>query len=346
MSIPRRHINRRAVCAHGDCGNARRSRPRAARGGSSARRPRRDSPPTLAATPAARGGRRPATADALGSSCACGPSKRTSWRNSSLASRWRARIRSPRRSSRARTRSRSASASTRRDRHAVQLAGRQQPHQPLGVAAIGLDAIARRRAGSTPARRPDSRRPPPPARARARTRSAPPHRSRAPAPATPPRTPRPRSCARQPPHPQLARIAIQHRGDHAADVHIEGRPGLSLRHVGTPMIAVGAQATPGPSTRASHARVPTLTSPPDARRTDRPYGLAVLLAPRRDGGRHSSRCREVAPPPDEWARRRPFGTRLETRRAFSGRCGLPAAASGQRAEVARYARGVARSPTS
>ena len=141
----------------------------------------------------------------------------------------------------------------------MQLAGGQQPHQPLGVAPIGLDAIASARAGSTPARTPGTPRPPPPACARARTRSARPHRSRAPAPAAPPRTPPPLAAARQPLHPQLARIALQHRGDHAADMHIEGRPGLSLRHVGTPMIAVRAQATPGPQTRASHARVPTLT---------------------------------------------------------------------------------------
>ncbi len=39
-----------------------------------------------------------------------------------------------------------------RDRHPVQFAGRQQPDQPLGVAAIGLDAItrpARNQAGRT-----------------------------------------------------------------------------------------------------------------------------------------------------------------------------------------------------
>ena len=37
--------------------------------------------------------------------------------------------------------------------------------------------------------------------------------------------------------------------------------------VGTPMIAVGAQATPGRSTRAPHARVPTLTPPTRRQRT-------------------------------------------------------------------------------
>ena len=42
------------------------------------------------------------------------------------------------------------------------------------------------------------------------------------------------------------------------------------------MIAVRAQATPEPPTRAAHARVPTLTPPPDrtAPKNDRPYGLA------------------------------------------------------------------------
>ena len=51
-----------------------------------------------------------------------------------------------------------------RDRDAMQLAGDQQPHQPLGVAPIGLHPIRRRRAGSTPARTPHSRRPPPASR--------------------------------------------------------------------------------------------------------------------------------------------------------------------------------------
>jgi hypothetical protein len=59
-------------------------------------------------------------------------------------------------------------------------------------------------------------------------------------------------------------------------MNIEPDPGLSLRHVGTPMIAVRAQATPEPSTRAPHARVPTLTPRPDrpAAQEDEPYGLA------------------------------------------------------------------------
>jgi len=151
-----------------------------------------------------------------------------------------------------------------RDRHPMQLPGRQQPHQALGIATVGLDAVtgpARdqpRRADHAidPGRR-QAPRQHEPGRARLIGRADRP-RQRG----------RKRShiltATRQPLHPQLPRIAIQRRRDHTADVHIKRRPRLSLHHVGTPMIAVGAQATPGPSTRASHARVPTLTSPPDA----------------------------------------------------------------------------------
>ena len=44
------------------------------------------------------------------------------------------------------------------------------------------------------------------------------------------------------------------------------------------MIAVGIRAVPGSSTRAPHARVPTLTSQPDDQ-TDRPYGLGDASVP-------------------------------------------------------------------
>jgi hypothetical protein len=44
---------------------------------------------------------------------------------------------------------------------------------------------------------------------------------------------------------------------------MHGDTTLSLRHVGTPMSAIEAHAAPGLSTRASHARVPTLTPKPD-----------------------------------------------------------------------------------
>src|SRR5215217_1147994 len=57
-------------------------------------------------------------------------------------------------------------------------------------------------------------------------------------------------------------------------MHIKGRPGLSLRHVGTPMIAVGAQAnswTLNPRISCAGAD-PHITT---GRRTDRPYGLAL-----------------------------------------------------------------------
>src|SRR4029079_2892508 len=57
---------------------------------------------------------------------------------------------------------------------------------------------------------------------------------------------------------------------------------LACAMVGTPMIAVRAQATPEPQTRASHARVPTLTPRPDrpAAQDDRPYGLVAAAAER------------------------------------------------------------------
>ena len=102
---------------------------------------------------------RPATGDARVVHAPAVPSKRTSWRSSSLPDRWRARIRSPRTSSRARTRSRSASSVERRDPDRVQPADHQQPHQPLGVAAVGLDPIRSRAARSCPAPRPHTRTP-------------------------------------------------------------------------------------------------------------------------------------------------------------------------------------------
>jgi hypothetical protein len=163
-----------------------------------------------------------------------------------------------------------------RDRDRVQLARDQQPHQPLGVALVGLDAIARsarhqpRRAHQTldPCRRQPSReRKPcgPRLIGRAhRTRQARHERRHL------------LTATGQPPPPQLAGLTLHHRGHRSRHVHIEPDPGLSLRHVGTPMIAVRAQATPEPQTRAAHARVPTLTPEPDrpAAKTDGPYGLA------------------------------------------------------------------------
>ena len=124
----------------------------------------------------------------------------------------------------------------------MQLTGREQPHQALGVAAIGLYPIAR------PARN-QPRRADQTVNAD-RDQLAREHEPRRPGLIG--RTHRPRqgrrersdilAAPRQPLHPQLTRLAIQRRSHNAADVHIKGRPGLSLRHVGTPMIAVGAQA--------------------------------------------------------------------------------------------------------
>ncbi len=56
-------------------------------------------------------------------------------------------------------------------------------------------------------------------------------------------------------------------------MRVKTNPAANLCHVGTPMIAVAAEATPRRSTRAPHARVPTLTSTADAS-ARRPYGLA------------------------------------------------------------------------
>ena len=129
-----------------------------------------------------------------------------------------------------------------RNRDRMQLTRGQQPHQALGVTAIGLDAITRP-ARDQPRRThhtldPGRRQPPRQHKTRRPGLIGRPHRAR--------QLPRELrdvvAATRQPPHPQLTRIALQDRGHHATDVHIKRRPGLSLRHVGTPMIAVGAQA--------------------------------------------------------------------------------------------------------
>jgi hypothetical protein len=57
-------------------------------------------------------------------------------------------------------------------------------------------------------------------------------------------------------------------------MHVKTSPAANLCHVGTPMIAVAAEATPRRSTRAAHARVPTLTPEADDQ-PDRPYGLGL-----------------------------------------------------------------------
>jgi hypothetical protein len=45
-------------------------------------------------------------------------------------------------------------------------------------------------------------------------------------------------------------VAVHRRRDDARSMNIKPRPAANLCHVGTLMIAVGAQANPGPSTRA------------------------------------------------------------------------------------------------
>ena len=273
VSIPRRHINRRAVCAHGESGNARaisdsscsrriiNARDRAA---IVLKRPLRrrlrepdaGQPAEMRLRPV---GLRAVEADLVAQQQLREPMPRAHQiaaqilpRADQVTQRFRLDA---------------------RHRDAMQLPRRQQPHQPLGVTPIGLDPITRRprnqprRADQTidtdrlqPAREHEPGRPGLIGRA---------HRTRQ------PRRERRHllAASRQPPHPQLARIAIQHRGHHTAHVHIKGRPGLSLRHVGTPMIAVGAQAnsrTLNPRTSCAGAD-PHITT---GRRTDRPYGLA------------------------------------------------------------------------
>jgi hypothetical protein len=145
----------------------------------------------------------------------------------------------------------------------VQAANHQQPQDAFGVATVSLDAIAR---GTLDlARRRDDA-----------LHAGHLKRPREPEPSRPglirhPHRPRQPSAERhhfarrapQTPNHQLPGLALHRRGQHLRRVHIEPRPTANLCHVGTPMIAVGVQATPEPSTRAPHARVPTLTSQPD-----------------------------------------------------------------------------------
>jgi hypothetical protein len=65
------------------------------------------------------------------------------------------------------------------------------------------------------------------------------------------------------PHRQLAGLRVRDRRHDLHGVNIQTNPRPNLRHVGTPMIAVLAEAVPRRRTRASHARVPTFTRPPD-----------------------------------------------------------------------------------
>lgn len=160
------------------------------------------------------------------------------------------------------------------DPHGVQPVDHQQPHQSLGVASVGLDAILRRALDLARRRHhaPDPRVLQPP-------------RQREPGgPGLIGHSRRPRQpgaerdelagLPRQPPNAELPRLAIDRRRQDLRCVHVEPRPAANLCHVGTPMIAVGAQAAPGPSTRAPHARVSTLTPTADDQ-TDGPYGLGI-----------------------------------------------------------------------
>ena len=106
----------------------------------------------------------------------------------------------------------------------VQLADHQQPHQPLGVAPVGLDPVLRGRARSCPAPRPRTRPRAPAARARARTRSARPHRPPAPAPAARRRTPPPRSSTPAAAAAQLPRLAVDRRRDASSPRARQSRP--------------------------------------------------------------------------------------------------------------------------
>ena len=68
---------------------------------------------------------------------------------------------------------------------------------------------------------------------------------------------------RQPLPTQLPRIAVDHRRHRPADMHIQRHERLSLHHGRHPHECGPREATPRRSTRAPHARVPTLTIRPD-----------------------------------------------------------------------------------
>jgi len=133
-----------------------------------------------------------------------------------------------------------------RHRDRMQLAGSQQPDQSFGVALIGLDPIARPARHQT--RRADHAAHTGPRQSpRERKAGRPdlighPHRPFKPGDERGDLV----GPARQPPTPKLSGLPVKHRRDGPPDMDIQPNPGLSLRHVGTPMIAVRAQATPEP----------------------------------------------------------------------------------------------------
>jgi hypothetical protein len=141
----------------------------------------------------------------------------------------------------------------------VQTADHQQPHQPFGVAAIGLDPVLGRtldlaRRGHRALDAPRCERPRQPEAGRAGLIGHP-HRRWQPGAEL-------RDLLGHTTHSprcQLARLRVGDRRDDLRCVNIETHPRLNLTHVGTPMIAVLAKAIPRRQTRASHARVPTFT---------------------------------------------------------------------------------------
>ena len=133
----------RPAPATASSGASRRSRAPAGRGGAPARRSRRAQSSSVVC--AAGHPSSIVASHARWRSVHASPSSnRIPWRNSSFESRCRQRIRSTRTASRARTRSRSASSSGPGTRTGCSLPGQQQPHQMLGVTAIGLHPIPRR----------------------------------------------------------------------------------------------------------------------------------------------------------------------------------------------------------
>lgn len=85
------------------------------------------------------------------------------------------------------------------------------------------------------------------------------------------------SAAWQPLHPQLRRVTLQRGSHHAADVHIESRPGPSLRHVSPHDYGPCRASILDGQPAHSHPRLPTLTPEPDrpAAKDDGPHGSAV-----------------------------------------------------------------------
>jgi hypothetical protein len=145
----------------------------------------------------------------------------------------------------------------------VKLAGDQQLPQPLGIALIRLDAISR----------------PPRDQPRGAHQTA---HTDGPQPASEREAGRPRLIRRahwtgneatnsqtSPPRPdnRCRRSSPESRSMIAATVALTCTSSatnvLACAMVGTPMIAVPAEATPRRQPRASHARVPTLTPCPD-----------------------------------------------------------------------------------